>query len=201
LFASISEGSILTVCLLVSKGYLLMTNHLSIQEKKQVIFVGMWLCISLFLNDLFRGFFLFSLVIAYICHCRIISRRCSEAGLALLAAARNMRDNNDGVRRLQYKATLFRMLMTTCLLYVCLVCIMLVIVAFVPYLKDTYIASFLVKDILLFVLLFMATVLPRILQWRFNYNLEHEIVDQLPHNDVFMGNGILQRMFDNRNFR
>jgi hypothetical protein len=45
LFASISEGSILTVCLLVSKGHLLMTNHLSIAEKKQVVFVGLWLCI------------------------------------------------------------------------------------------------------------------------------------------------------------
>jgi hypothetical protein len=45
LFASISEGSILTVCLLVSKGHLLMTNHLSVAEKKQVIFVGLWLCI------------------------------------------------------------------------------------------------------------------------------------------------------------
>ena len=121
---------------------------------------------------------------------------------ALLAAARNMRDNDAGVERMQYKATLFRTLMTTCLLYVTLVCIMLVIIAFVPYIKDTYITSYLIKDILLFVILVVATVLPRLIQWRFNYTLEHEIVDQMPHNDMFaMGNGMLQNVFDSRNFR
>ena len=55
-----------------------------------------------------------------------------------------MRDNDAGVERMQYKATLFRTLMTTCLLYVTLVCIMLVIIAFVPYIKDTYITSYLI---------------------------------------------------------
>ena len=72
MFAAISEGSILAVCLLFAKGHITITQTLSINEKKQVIFVGLWLSISVFLNDLFRGFFLFSMIIAYICLCRIV---------------------------------------------------------------------------------------------------------------------------------
>lgn len=64
----------MAACVLVSKGHITITNALSLNEKKQVIFIGLWLSISVFLNDLFRGFFLFSLIIAYICLCRIVYR-------------------------------------------------------------------------------------------------------------------------------
>jgi hypothetical protein len=203
LFAGIGEGSILAVCVLFSKGHTTLTNNLALGDKKQVIFIGLWLFVSVFLNDLFRGFFLFSLIIAYICLCRIVMNRCSAAVLALRASARNARtlhNNAEGAKRMELKAMFFRVLLGLLIVYVTSVSIVLVIIAFVPYIKEAYISAFLIKDSLLFVIFALSTVVPRLLQWRFNYMLEHEIVNQMPHNENF-GNGILAGIFETRNFR
>ncbi len=203
LFAGIGEGSILAVCVLFSKGHTTLTNTLTLSDKKQVIFIGLWLFVSVFLNDLFRGFFLFSLIIAYICLCRIVTNRCSAAVLALRASARNARslhNNPEGATRMELKALFFRVLLALLIVFVTSVCVVLVIIAFVPYVKEAYISSFLIKDSMLFVILFHVTVVPRLLQWRFNYMLEHEIVNQMPQNENF-GNGILAGIFEARNFR
>jgi hypothetical protein len=204
LFAGFSEGSILAVCLLFSQGLATLTNHVSISEKKQVMFVGSWLFVSVFLNDLFRGFFLFALLIAYISLYRIVFRRCSSAIIALKAAARNARNlqnNVQGALRMELKVLFFRSLLVLLMLFVAVACIMLVIVAFVPYVKDAYVSNFVLKDALLFVVFCLFTIAPRLLQWRFNYTLEHEIADQLPQQEQFTGVGILAGIFQARNFR
>jgi hypothetical protein len=203
LFSGLSEGAILALCVLFSKGHTTLTNHLSISDKKQVIFIGLWLFVSVFLNDLFRGFFLFSLIIAYICLSRIVVNRCAAAALALRAGARNARslnNNAEGAKRMELKAVFFRSLVLLLVVYVTCVCVVLIIIAFVPYVKEAYIGSYLIKDVLLFLTFTLVTVVPRVLQWRFNYTLEHEIANQMPHNDN-LGNGILAGIFEQRNFR
>ncbi len=158
----------------------------------------------MFLNDLFRGFFLFSLIIAYICLCRIMYRRCTAVILALNAAARNARNlnnNTEGAKRMEWKAIFFRTMLFVVYVYAAVICVIMIIIAFVPYVKDLFIAGFLIRDILLFLIFVISSCGPRLLQWKFNYALEHEIADQMPQNDQFVGNGLLAGIFEARNFR
>ena len=101
---------------------------------------------------------------------------------------------------MELKAAFFRSLVLLLVVYVTCVCVVLIIIAFVPYVKEAYIGSYLIKDVLLFLTFTLVTVVPRVLQWRFNYTLEHEIANQMPHNDN-LGNGILAGIFEQRNFR
>ena len=102
---------------------------------------------------------------------------------------------------MEWKAVFFRTLLTLLYVFVAVVCVVVIIVAFVPYLKDLYITGFLIRDIFLFVIFVISSWAPRLLQWRFNYTVEHEIADQMPHNDAFAGNGVLAGIFEQRNFR
>ena len=85
------------------------------------------------IQDMFRGFFLFSLIIAYISLCRIVTSQCTFAITALKASARNARTQNNegGADRMELKALFFRALMTMLLATALAVCVMLIITAFV----------------------------------------------------------------------
>jgi hypothetical protein len=115
--------------------------------------------------------------------------------------ARNLNNNGEGAKRMQWKALFIRTLLILLYIFSGVVCVVIVILAFVPYVRDIYISGFLIKDILLFVIFFLSCVVPRFLQWRFNYALEHDVADQMPNNDQFAGNFNLAGLFDARNFR